>query len=83
MNIIDPESGRPLQLMGHSFRVLIVDGSFSAGRSDLRLLSGDAFSVYIKYNELVEFIFVLPNTHKVSEKAQKLKSSRTVTVRLP
>ena len=83
MNIIDPGSGRPLQLMGHSFRVLIVDCSYSAGHYDLRLLSGDAFSVYIKYNELVEFIFVLPNTHKASEKAQKTKGSRAITVQLP
>ena len=28
-NITDPESGRPLQLMGHSFRVLAVDGVLS------------------------------------------------------
>ncbi len=74
MNIIDTESGRPLQLMGHSFRVLNVDGSYSAGRSDLRLLSGDAFSVYIKYNELVEFIFVrldLCHTHIRHQKEHK------------
>ena len=38
----DAENGRPLQL----FRVLTVDSSNSAGRSALRLLSGDAFSVY-------------------------------------
>jgi len=41
----DDESGRPLRLVGHSFRVLAVDGVFPAGRADLRLLSGDAFSV--------------------------------------
>ena len=29
----DAENGRPLQLMGHSFRVLTVDSSNSAGRS--------------------------------------------------
>ncbi|MBR6367662.1 MAG: hypothetical protein IKR89_04755 [Bacteroidaceae bacterium] len=46
MDIFDPESGRPLRQMGHSFRVLVADSSYSAGRSDLRLLSGDAFSVY-------------------------------------
>ncbi|MBQ7484867.1 MAG: hypothetical protein IJT89_12540 [Bacteroidaceae bacterium] len=50
MDIFDPESGRPLRQMGHSFRVLIVDGYYSAGRADLRLLSGDAFSVYNEYN---------------------------------
>ena len=47
---ICPESGRPLRQMGHSFRVLIVDGYYSAGRTDLLLLSGDAFSVYNEYN---------------------------------
>jgi len=30
--------------------VLVVDSFYSAGRSDLRLLSGDAFSVYNEYN---------------------------------
>ena len=34
-----------LQKMGHSFRVLAVYDSYSAGRSDLWLLSGDTFSV--------------------------------------
>ena len=55
-NIIDPESGCPLQLMGHSFRVLVVNGYYTAGRSDLRLLSGDAFSVCEIQKSVVIFI---------------------------
>ncbi len=55
-NIIDPESGRPLQLMGHSFRVLVVNGYYTAGRPDLRLLSGDAFSVCEIQKSVVIFI---------------------------
>jgi len=40
-----------LRMTGHSFRVLAANGgSVTAGRPDLRLLSGDAFSVYNKHN---------------------------------
>ena len=61
-NFIDPESGRPSLLMGHSFRVLAAYDSYSAGRSDLRLLSGDAFSVYnVQIISIVNFI---PNSRK-------------------
>ena len=48
--------------MGHSFRVLAVDSSYSAGRPDLRLLSGDAFSVYNEPNtQIISFVMSYKN----------------------
>ena len=45
------EHGRPSTpvLLGHSVGVLASAGTLSAGRSDLRLLSGDAFGVLCQH----------------------------------
>ena len=70
-NIIAPENCRPLRLMGHSFRVLTVDDSYSAGRSDLRLLSGDAFSVFNQYN--IQIINIVYSTKTTSYTLQDVR----------